>query len=87
MSKINPLQRIVGIPDEQKNGKQKPNRASYAGETFGLDRVEISSKARLVQRAEILRKSSMDGLMEDARRLGNHWYLYGYRLPEADGLE
>lgn len=86
MSKINPLQRIAGIPDDQTGGKQKPTRTGSPQKPFGLDRVEISPQARLVQRAEHLHQSAAGGLAEDAHRVSDHWYLIGYNLPEADGL-
>lgn len=84
MDKINPLTRIPGLSEEHGGEKHQTNRTSASDQTFSLDRVEISRKARLVQRAENLQKSISNELIEDSRRIGEQWYLYGYT---STGLE
>lgn len=84
MDKINPLNRIPGLSEERGGEKHKVNRSLASDQPFSLDRVEISSKARLVQRAENLQKSISNELIEDACRIGEQWYLYGYT---STGLE
>jgi len=84
MSKINPLQRVPGLTDERTTEKKKPEQAASSDKAFKLDRVEISANARLVQRAEDLQRTSSSEQVEDGHRVGKHWYLYGYLLPEAD---
>ena len=87
MSKINPLQKIAGIPDERINGNKKLERKDSADKPFKLDRVEISPQARFVQSAEGLQKSISAELVEEARQVGAQWYLFGYQLSDSDGMK
>lgn len=82
MNKINPLQKIQGVPDDRGNDRKVSRRVGEKTKTFTLDRVEISPEARLVQKAESVRKSAEPWLLPDADRLGSQWYSVGYNLPE-----
>lgn len=87
MSKINPLHKIIGIPEERPDLTKKPDSSRSADKSFRPDRVEISADARLVQKAEGLQKIAADEPVEDAHRVGNQWYRYGYGLVELEGME
>lgn len=81
MSKINPLQRIIGLPDDQAGDKKRPNRTSSTDKFFTLDKVEISAKALEAQRMESLEKAaSSSELTEETRVVGGYWYQIGYHL-------
>lgn len=81
MSKINPLQRIIGLPEDQAGVKKRPNGTSSTDKPFTLDKVEISAQALEAQRMENLEKVTMSSeLTEEARVVGGYWYQIGYHL-------
>ncbi|MBU0518430.1 hypothetical protein KKA00_02330 [bacterium] len=82
MNKINPLQRPSPYQDDTSKDREKVSRSKSGGETFHLDHVEISSKARLVQKANEVQNSVAQQLSQDASRVGSQWYTQGYFLTE-----
>ncbi|TKJ41619.1 hypothetical protein CEE37_03370 [candidate division LCP-89 bacterium B3_LCP] len=86
MSKINPLQRVPGLPDQGSNDKNRIHRSDKSYKMFELDKVEISREAREVQRTENAGaiNTGHTELTNEARKMGNQWYLVGYHMQSVN---
>ncbi len=84
MNKINPLQKIAGLPEDRQSDKPKDSKIDSNKISSESVHVEISPKARMVQQADAAQKTNSGVSAEDTYRVGDQWYLNGYLLKEAD---
>jgi hypothetical protein len=84
MNKINSLKSISGIPEEPTSPKDKDAKVKRAGQKAKPDSVVISAKARAIQKAEEIQQKTLSEFVEEANRVGNLWYKFGYALPASE---
>jgi hypothetical protein len=84
MNKINSLKSISGIPEEPTSQKDKDARVDRAKQKVKPDSVEISAKARAIQKTEEIQQKTLGELTEDAKLVGDQWYTVGYTLPGSE---
>ena len=84
MNKINSLKSISGIPEEPASQKDKDAKVERTKQKAKPDSVQISAKARAIQKAEEIQQKTLGEFVQDAKRVGEQWYKVGYTLPGSE---